>query len=101
MAKLSQMARDKKREKLIQRYATKRAELRKLMHDPELPFEQKLEVQKAFAKLPRNSCKTRHNNRCFLSGRSRGYNRKFGLSRIALRDLALRGELPGVIKASW
>lgn len=101
MAKLSQQARDKKREKLIKKYAARRAELRKMLHDPNMPLEQKHEIQRAFAKLPRNSCGTRLTRRCFLSGRSRGYNRKFGLSRIALRTLALSGELPGVIKASW
>ena len=101
MAKSSQLAREKKRKRLIEQHAAKRAELRKMMHDPSLTFEAKMEIQKQFAKLPRNSCSTRLTRRCFLTGRARAYNRKFGLSRIALRDLALRGELPGVIKASW
>ncbi len=101
MAKKSMIAKDLRRKKLIDQYAAKRAELRKMMRDPSIPPEQKIEVQKAFAKLPRNSCPTRLTRRCFLSGRPRAYNRKFGLSRIALRDLALRGELPGVTKSSW
>ncbi|ANM28517.1 30S ribosomal protein S14 [Acidobacteria bacterium Mor1] len=101
MAKTSLIAKDLRRKKLIDQYAEKRAELRKMMRDPSIPADQKIEVQKAFAKLPRNSCPTRLTRRCFLSGRPRAYNRKFGLSRIALRDLALRGELPGVTKSSW
>ena len=101
MAKTSQLARDKRRAELIDKYAAKRAELRKKMHDPTVSFEEKLEIQRRFGNLPRNSCKTRLTRRCYLSGRARAYNRKFGLSRIALRDLALRGELPGVTKASW
>ena len=101
MAKKSLIAKDLKRKALIERHAERRAELRKMMRDKSIPPEQKAEIQKAFAKLPRNSCPTRLTRRCFLSGRARAYNRKFGLSRIALRDLALRGELPGVTKASW
>ena len=101
MAKTSQVARDQKRIVLIQRYAHRRSELRKMMKDPTIPPDQKLSIQKEFAKLPRNSCPTRLNRRCALTGRSRGFHRKFGISRIALRELALRGELPGVTKASW
>ncbi len=101
MAKTSQKHRDLKRKKLIQKYAEKRAELRKRLKDPNLEIDEKLEIQNEFAKLPRNSCPTRWNNRCALTGRSRGYYRKFGISRIALRDLALRGQLPGVRKSSW
>ena len=101
MAKTSIIARDKKRKKLIAQHAKRRSELRKMMRDATIPADQKIEIQKAFAKLPRNSCPTRLTRRCFLSGRPRAFNRKFGLSRIALRDLALRGELPGVTKSSW
>ena len=64
-------------------------------------MDEKLQVQEAFAKLPRNSCPTRLKRRCEITGRPRGHYRKFGISRIALRDLALRGQLPGVRKASW
>ena len=101
MAKKSQILRDKKREKLIAKYADRRKELRAKLNDPEVSIEEKLEVQAMFAKMPRNSCPTRLNRRCRVSGRSRGYYRKFGISRIALRDLALSGQLPGVRKSSW
>jgi len=101
MAKLSQVLRDQRREQLIKKHAEKRAALRKRLNDANVPYEEKLEVQAAFAKLPRNSCPTRLNRRCKISGRSRGYYRKFQISRIALRDLALKGHLPGVRKSSW
>jgi small subunit ribosomal protein S14 len=101
MAKTSQVLRDKHRKKLIQKHAAKRAALRKKLKDPEVSIEEKLEAQVQFAKLPRNSCPTRLNRRCELSGRSRGYYQKFAISRIALRELALKGQLPGVRKSSW
>ena len=69
--------------------------------DPNASIDEKLEAQAGFAKLPRNSCSTRKNNRCAVSGRSKAYYNKFGISRIALRELALRGQLPGVRKSSW
>jgi small subunit ribosomal protein S14 len=71
------------------------------LNDPEVSIEEKLEIQEQFAKLPRNSCSTRLNRRCEVSGRSHGYYKKFAISRIALRELALRGQLPGVRKSSW
>jgi small subunit ribosomal protein S14 len=101
MAKTSQVMRDQRRKVLIEKYAERRAELRKKLKDPTLPMEEKLELQKEFAKLPRNSCPTRLTRRCTISGRSRGYYRKFDISRIALRELALRGMLPGMRKSSW
>ena len=101
MAKLSQVLRDKKREKLIEKYADKRAELRAKMKDPNLDPDEKAEVMDKLNGLPRNSCPTRLTRRCFLTGRSKAVYRKFGLSRIAVRDLALRGDLPGVTKSSW
>lgn len=101
MAKLSQVLRDKKREKLIEKYADRRAALRKQMKDPDLDPDVKVEVMNKLNALPRNSCPTRLTRRCFVSGRSKAVYRKFGLSRIALRDLALRGDLPGVTKSSW
>jgi small subunit ribosomal protein S14 len=101
MAKLSQVLRDQRRKKLIEKHAEKRAALRKRLNDANVSIEEKLQVQEQFAKLPRNSCPTRLNRRCAVSGRSRSYYRKFGISRIALRDLALRGQLPGVRKSSW
>ena len=91
----------RKREKLIAKYAEKRRELRKRLNDATVSIDDKLEIQQKFAKLPRNSCPTRLNRRCRISGRSRSYYRKFGISRIALRDLALKGHLPGVRKSSW
>jgi small subunit ribosomal protein S14 len=101
LAKLSQVLRDQRRIKLIEKYAEKRAALRKRLNDPEVSIEEKIEIQGKFAKLPRNSCLTRLNRRCSLSGRARGYYRKFGISRIAFRELALKGQLPGVRKSSW
>ncbi len=101
MAKLSQVLRDRRRIELIEKYAEKRAELRKRLKDPDVSIEEKIEIQVGFAKLPRNSCPTRLNRRCALSGRARGYYRKFGVSRIAFRELALKGQLPGVRKSSW
>ena len=101
MAKLSQVLRDKRREKLIAKHASKREELRKRLNDANVSIAEKEEIQKQFAKLPRNSCPTRLNRRCAISGRSKGYYQKFGISRIALRELALAGQLPGVRKSSW
>jgi len=101
MAKLSQVLRDQRREKLIAKFAEKRAELRKRLNDANVPYEEKMEIQQQFAKLPRNSCPTRLNRRCKVSGRARGYYRKFQVSRIALRELALKGQLPGMRKSSW
>ena len=101
MAKTSQVLRDQRRKKLIATHAARRAELRAKLRDPNVSMEEKFQVQKLFAKLPRNSCPTRLKRRCEITGRPRGHYRKFGISRIALRDLALRGQLPGVRKASW
>lgn len=101
MAKTSQVLRDQRRKKLIAKYAEKRAALRARLKDQNASIEDKLEAQEQFAKLPRNSCPTRLKRRCEVSGRPRAYYRKFGISRIALRDLALRGQLPGVRKSSW
>jgi small subunit ribosomal protein S14 len=101
MAKKSQVNRDNRRRELISKYAEQRAALRKVLKDPNASMDEKLEAQNRFAKLPRNSCPTRKNNRCAVSGRSKAYYNKFGISRIALRELALRGQLPGVRKSSW
>ena len=101
MAKTSQILRDEKRIKLIKKYAERRAILRKILNSPTASIDEKLEAQNQFAKLPRNSCPTRLNRRCKVSGRSRSYYRKFGTSRIAFRELALKGMLPGVRKSSW
>ena len=101
MAKKSQVLRDRKREVLIKKRAEKRAELRSRLKDQKVSIDEKIQIQEEFAKLGRNSCPTRLNRRCRISGRSRSYYRKFGVSRIALRELALRGQLPGMRKSSW
>ncbi len=101
MAKKSQINRDNRRRQLIEKHAERRAELRRTLKDPNASIEEKLAAQVGFAKLPRNSCPTRKNNRCAISGRSKAFYNKFGISRIALRELALRGQLPGVRKSSW
>jgi small subunit ribosomal protein S14 len=101
MAKKSQTNRDNRRAALIAKHAEKRADLRRRLKHPDVSIEEKLEIQKQFARLPRNSCPTRMTRRCVLTGRARGYHRKFGVSRIMLRELALRGQLPGVRKSSW
>ena len=101
MAKKSQILRAKRRKALIEKYAERRAELRMRRNSRAVSIEEKLQIQEEFAKLPRNSCPTRLNRRCEISGRSRSYYRKFAVSRIALRDLALRGQLPGMRKSSW
>ena len=101
MAKTSQIHRDRRRMQLIEKYAERRAELRARLKDQSASMEEKLEIQKAFSKLPRNSCPTRLKRRCLITGRPRAYYRKFGMSRIAMREMALKGYLPGVRKSSW
>lgn len=101
MAKLSQVLRDKKRDKLISKFASRRAELRDKIKDPKVDDEEKVVLMAQLAKLPRNSCPTRKTRRCMLTGRSKAVYRKFGLSRLMLRQLGLQGDLPGVTKSSW
>ena len=101
MAKTSKIAKNNKRKILIERYAERRAELITIIKDPEASYEDKREAYAKIAKMPRDASATRYRNRCNVSGRPRAYFRKFGLSRIALRDMAHRGELPGIRKASW
>jgi small subunit ribosomal protein S14 len=101
MAKTSKIAKNNKRRELVDRYAERRAELIKIVKDPEASYEEKREAYAKIAKMPRDASATRYRNRCAVSGRPRGYYRKFGLSRIALRDMAHLGELPGIRKASW
>lgn len=101
MAKTSQINRNLKREKMVARYAAKRAALKALTENVSLPPEERFAAQLKLAKLPRNSSKTRIHHRCDLSGRSKGYYRKLKLSRIALRSLANFGQVPGMTKASW
>ena len=101
MAKLSSIERNKRRRKLVKRFAARRAELKKIVMDQQLTMEDRFAAQMKLSKLPRNSSAVRIHNRCELSGRSRAFYRKFKLSRIALRDLASNGQIPGMVKASW
>jgi small subunit ribosomal protein S14 len=101
MAKVSTVVKNERRLALSKKYSAKRNELRKILKDPNADDESKLQAQFGFQRLPRNSATVRHRNRCVVSGRSRGYYRKFGLSRIAFRELSLRGLVPGVRKSSW
>jgi len=101
MAKTSVIERNKKRIRLAARYADRRIRLKAILRDPEAAPEEKFDAQIKLAKLPRNSSPSRIRLRCEISGRSRGNYRKFKLSRIALRDLASRGQIPGMIKSSW
>jgi small subunit ribosomal protein S14 len=86
---------------VVARDASKRADLRSIVHDRSREPEERFEAALALAKMPRNGAKTRIRNRCALTGRPRGYHRKYGLSRIALRELGSSGQIPGLIKASW
>jgi len=101
MAKLCQINRNKKREKMAAQYADKRAALKARADDMSVPPEDRFAARLKLAKLPRNSSPTRLHNRCDLSGRARGYYRKVRLSRIALREFANFGQVPGMTKASW
>ena len=101
MAKLSQINRNKKRAKMAAQYASKRASLKAKADDMSVAPEERFAARMKLAKLPRNSSPTRVHNRCEFSGRSKGFYRKLKLSRIALRDLANFGQVPGMTKASW
>lgn len=101
MAKTSKLAKNAERKEIVQRYAAKRATLKAVILNPKSTDDEKREAVNALARLPRNSSATRIRNRCNMSGRPRGFLRHFGLSRIALRDMALNGFIPGVRKASW
>jgi small subunit ribosomal protein S14 len=101
MAKKSSTERNDKRKRMIASYENKRSKYKEILSDKDLSFEERLEFQTKLAELPRNSSKIRYRNRCGVTGRSRGYYRKFDMSRIALRELGNFGEIPGLIKASW
>lgn len=101
MAKRSMVQREQKRSKLVAKYAAKRAALKATISNPETPFEEKMAAVDKLQKLPRDSSQARQHNRCRLTGRPHGYYRKFGLSRIKLREAAMRGDVPGLVKASW
>jgi small subunit ribosomal protein S14 len=104
MAKESMKARERKRERLVARYASKRAELTKLLKSTDSSEEvqsAKWDAMMNLQKLPANSSKIRLHNRCGLTGRPRGYMRQFGISRVTFREMALEGKIPGVRKGSW
>jgi small subunit ribosomal protein S14 len=93
--------REKKRAKLAKKYAKKRTELKAIIANPETGFDERQEAMFALQKLPRDSSPVRKRNRCQISGRPRGFYRRFGLSRNKLREAAMRGDVPGLRKASW
>ena len=101
MAKVALVNREQKRRKTVAKFAARRAELAALISNPKLSPEDRYEARMRLQKLPRNASPVRLRNRCALTGRARGVFRKFGLARGKLRDIAMRGEIPGVIKASW
>ena len=101
MAKVSMVQRDLKRRKLYSKYKGKREKLLAVAKDKSLSAEERFEARLKLAQLPRNSSKNRIRNRCLITGRPRGVYRKFGLSRIKLRELSMTGDLPGVVKSSW
>ena len=101
MAKLALKLRDQKRRRIVEKFKAKRAALHELLQDPRVSDEDKEAARVKLQKLPRDASPVRLRNRCALTGRPRGVYRKFGLGRNKLRDLALKGEVPGIIKASW
>ncbi len=101
MAKTSMIEREKKRQRLVAKYAAKRAELKAIINDQERPMEERFKASLKLAELPRDGSATRLHNRCEVSGRPKAYYRKLKMSRIALRDLASKGQVPGMVKSSW
>ncbi|HWI13670.1 MAG TPA: 30S ribosomal protein S14 [Burkholderiales bacterium] len=101
MAKLALINREQKRRDAVKKFATKREELMAIVNNQKLAPEERYEARLKLQKLPRNASPVRLRNRCKLTGRPRGVFRKFGLARGKVRDIAMRGEIPGVIKASW
>ena len=101
MAKTAVINRNDKRRLMVKKYAKKRAELLAIMQNPKISDEDRMAARRKLESLPRDSSPTRLRNRCALTGRPRGVFRKFGLGRNKLREIAMRGEIPGVVKASW
>lgn len=101
MAKVSMVEREKKRARLVNKYAAKRAELKATLVDETKSPEERLAAMHALQKLPRDSAAVRQTNRCGVTGRPKGYYRRFGLGRNKLREHAMKGEIPGLRKASW
>ncbi len=101
MAKKSMIARENKRARTVAKYAAKRAVLKKIIDDPSSSYEQVEEAVVKLQRLPRDASPSRQHNRCRVTGRPHGYYRKFGLARNKLREAAMRGDVPGLVKASW
>ncbi|GJM27170.1 MAG: 30S ribosomal protein S14 [Phycisphaerae bacterium] len=101
MAKKSAIEKNKRRQQLVKKFSAKREALRAIIRDQDLPIEERIQAQLKLSALPRNSAPTRVVNRCEVSGRPRGYYRKLKMSRIALRDFASNGQIPGMVKSSW
>jgi small subunit ribosomal protein S14 len=101
MAKLALINREAKRAKLVEKFSAKRASLKSVIQDQSKSDEERYEARLTLQKLPRNANPTRQRKRCALTGRPRGVFRKFGLARTKLRELGMRGEIPGLVKASW
>ncbi|GGO50143.1 SSU ribosomal protein S14P [Roseovarius pacificus] len=101
MAKKAMIEREKKRQRLVEKYAAKRAALKEIISDESKPMEERFRASLKLAELPRNSSATRLHNRCQLTGRPHAYYRKLKVSRIALRELGSNGQAPGMVKSSW
>ena len=101
MAKKSAIEKNKKRQKLVEKYAAKRAELKAVAMNEDLSLDERFKARLKLAELPRNSAPNRVRNRCEVTGRPRGYYRKLKMSRIALRELGSNGQIPGLVKSSW
>ncbi|MHA7829249.1 MAG: 30S ribosomal protein S14 [Roseovarius sp.] len=101
MAKKAMIEREKKRQRLVEKYAAKRAALKAIINDESKPMEERFRASLKLAELPRNSSATRLHNRCQLTGRPHAYYRKLKVSRIALRELGSNGQAPGMVKSSW
>jgi len=101
MAKKSMIEREKKRAKLAAKYAARRVELKRIVSDPSVDDEARMEAIERLNKMPRNASPVRRRNRCEITGRPHGFYRKFGLGRNKLREAAMRGDIPGLVKSSW
>ncbi len=101
MAKVSSVQKNILRSKMIKKFSDRRKSLKSKIRDKKITLEERITLQNKLNDLPRNSSSIRHRNRCELTGRSRGVYRKFGLSRIKIRELSMTGDLPGVVKSSW
>ena len=101
MAKTNMIEREKRRAKIVKRYAAKRAQLKELIRSPKTSPEDRQAAQAKLQSMPRDASPSRQRSRCAITGRSRGVYRKFGLARVKIREVANRGEIPGLAKASW